>query len=480
MEPREEEQPQPQQRQQQPQQQRSLNQNQVPKLRSACDACQASKVRCSGGGPCFRCVVNGTACKYSPSRRIGRPPRQQQSQTSRDEQSRKRKRKSEQASMPAVAAADHSHVSPDARLRSMPTPVLSEEQEPPPNNGVRHFESTDRTAPFFNALEGLALPSSVDSLSPIGAGGGNGLPFCEMLIRSDAPSMADLGLVQPCNNNNGKQHDRLENVPPALDKYNKRPSPTLFPSSLSSSPPPIADGDGSASRTCDCYAALLRSLLDSDISQSPRDVLFDIDFILLRDQRAQDLSIQVLKCQTCPAHRPEVFLLLTLTIEHVICAFETALISKKRPELHSTWNQPYFTTLLPSSGYGPAPPPSPSPSAPGSGTTIRKSVARESCLLRLVESRPLQVGGVRVSTDEKLEFGVRLLRRQLGSLADLVQQLQHCTAQFPPQQLSDVGRPWMRKIHQRLQALIGRVELFECRGRGNGGGMRSLQEYLRG
>ncbi|BDD63704.1 hypothetical protein MPDQ_006467 [Monascus purpureus] len=46
-----------------------------PKIRSTCDACQAAKLRCSRGNPCFRCLHYGTACRYSPSKPVGRPRR---------------------------------------------------------------------------------------------------------------------------------------------------------------------------------------------------------------------------------------------------------------------------------------------------------------------------------------------------------------------------------------------------------------------
>ncbi|KAF4219691.1 hypothetical protein CNMCM6805_001722 [Aspergillus fumigatiaffinis] len=47
-----------------------------PKLRTACDNCQLSKVRCSRGKPsCWRCSQSGIQCVYSPLRRTGRPPK---------------------------------------------------------------------------------------------------------------------------------------------------------------------------------------------------------------------------------------------------------------------------------------------------------------------------------------------------------------------------------------------------------------------
>lgn len=43
------------------------------KLRSSCDSCYSSKVKCSKTRPlCSRCLVCGTDCTYSPSARVGR------------------------------------------------------------------------------------------------------------------------------------------------------------------------------------------------------------------------------------------------------------------------------------------------------------------------------------------------------------------------------------------------------------------------
>lgn len=43
------------------------------KLRSACDTCSRTKVRCSGGVPCIGCSNSGSPCFYSLSGRLGRP-----------------------------------------------------------------------------------------------------------------------------------------------------------------------------------------------------------------------------------------------------------------------------------------------------------------------------------------------------------------------------------------------------------------------
>ncbi|KND94846.1 hypothetical protein TOPH_00049 [Tolypocladium ophioglossoides CBS 100239] len=46
------------------------------RLRLACDACNAAKVRCGKTHPCERCTQNHQECRYSASRRHGKRPRQ--------------------------------------------------------------------------------------------------------------------------------------------------------------------------------------------------------------------------------------------------------------------------------------------------------------------------------------------------------------------------------------------------------------------
>ena len=43
------------------------------KLRSACDRCHQSKMKCSGGMPCTGCSNSADDCSYSVSNRSGRP-----------------------------------------------------------------------------------------------------------------------------------------------------------------------------------------------------------------------------------------------------------------------------------------------------------------------------------------------------------------------------------------------------------------------
>src|ERR1700760_3100996 len=44
-------------------------------LKSTCDACAESKVKCDRNHPeCIRCTLHGVRCHYSESKRLGKPP----------------------------------------------------------------------------------------------------------------------------------------------------------------------------------------------------------------------------------------------------------------------------------------------------------------------------------------------------------------------------------------------------------------------
>ncbi|KAI0550570.1 hypothetical protein F4679DRAFT_594746 [Xylaria curta] len=47
------------------------------RIRTTCDNCYKAKMKCSRGNPCETCARLGHKCFYSPSNRLGRPPKGQ-------------------------------------------------------------------------------------------------------------------------------------------------------------------------------------------------------------------------------------------------------------------------------------------------------------------------------------------------------------------------------------------------------------------
>ncbi|KAI0465513.1 hypothetical protein F4859DRAFT_528786 [Xylaria cf. heliscus] len=49
----------------------------LQRMRTTCDSCYKAKMKCSRGNPCETCARLGHKCCYSPSNRLGRPPKGQ-------------------------------------------------------------------------------------------------------------------------------------------------------------------------------------------------------------------------------------------------------------------------------------------------------------------------------------------------------------------------------------------------------------------
>ncbi|KAI1407384.1 hypothetical protein F5Y13DRAFT_174970 [Hypoxylon sp. FL1857] len=62
----------------------------VGRLRSACDSCHKSKIRCSGGNPCLTCLISKGRCAYSLGNRLGRPKGSKNKRAVRNESKSKR------------------------------------------------------------------------------------------------------------------------------------------------------------------------------------------------------------------------------------------------------------------------------------------------------------------------------------------------------------------------------------------------------
>ncbi|ATY67212.1 C6 zinc finger domain [Cordyceps militaris] len=91
--------------------------NHGPKLRTSCDKCQLSKVRCSRGKPsCWRCSQSGIECVYSPLRKTGRPPKNGDNSSSQQRKARRRGSSTTVRSDSPRAA--HQATSPDSAVQS--------------------------------------------------------------------------------------------------------------------------------------------------------------------------------------------------------------------------------------------------------------------------------------------------------------------------------------------------------------------------
>lgn len=89
------------------------------RLRSACDQCHESKVKCSGGTPCVVCEKARTECKYSLAKSFGRPRGVKNKKTRQRLAEAEEARRRELASSHSQSSASHS--SPGAGYSSIHT-----------------------------------------------------------------------------------------------------------------------------------------------------------------------------------------------------------------------------------------------------------------------------------------------------------------------------------------------------------------------
>jgi Fungal Zn(2)-Cys(6) binuclear cluster domain len=122
-------------------------------MRSACDGCTYSKIRCVGGRPCARCRKRGTACVFSEKRRCG-PKR-------RDENAA--------AAAAAAAAGGGSRAAPckpgDYSTQHVPSTMDATQLNACEKEWLRHFVTG------LNAFLPIVNESTLTlSVRPLGAG----------------------------------------------------------------------------------------------------------------------------------------------------------------------------------------------------------------------------------------------------------------------------------------------------------------------
>ena len=98
------------------------------RLRSACDSCHQSKIRCSGGNPCSTCEWSQSRCTYSLANPLGRPKGSKNKRTLTGESSNERnKTQRERASSSAEVVqweSAHQQQQPQQQQQQLPPPPL--------------------------------------------------------------------------------------------------------------------------------------------------------------------------------------------------------------------------------------------------------------------------------------------------------------------------------------------------------------------
>ncbi|OKL57049.1 hypothetical protein UA08_07376 [Talaromyces atroroseus] len=411
----------------------------VPKLRATCDACQAAKSRCSRGNPCFRCMHHGVQCKYSPSKRIGRPQRNtnESKNEEKEENPPKRKKKAADSNLSSRSCDE----SKDHRASISTTPSLGHSTVSSAANTISSALSTLPSAlgDTGSWMDAVGDPQSLDgdtiNLSSLYSDEMDvfsypiapnfQLPSLDFVEASIAEAAFDNAVGHALNTKNlatreaGSQTPRIETGQQpgsSIPGFNNNTSAskstvTIHPTEIPNIRLPLfpeeaavalSNNSSAASLGCDCYRSILSRLLDFEDSRK-NSLTMAIDLILTLNRRTQDLSDKVLQCQTHSTHRPDLLLLLAIAIDNVLCILESVLNHKKRHDVMTRFNiQP--VNLSPPGLY----------SGGGNSSSMQashagpptKCNAKELIFMKLIDSRPLLIGNVEISPDEKVDFGM--------------------------------------------------------------------------
>ena len=187
----------------------------------------------------------------------------------------------------------------------------------------------------------------------------------------------------------------------------------------------VVVGNGQAS-SCRCYETVLQKLTDLEKSH-PDESPPSIDVALMLDLEIQKHIEEVFRCEACGNNRPALLLLVAIVVDHVVCKLEKTS--------NSTIKSPM-------------------------GSRVRMTSSRDGAA-SVTDSVPLLVGNHEISLGEKNKFLKQLLQLRLSSLTSTLRQLMQNMERSPQSSSSKQGALMVMETYKRLQAIIGRVELWD-------------------
>ena len=140
--------------------------SQPQKHKAACDQCNASKVKCPGGGPpCNRCSDSSQHCHYSLARRIGKPP------GSKNRKTLERLRQVKEGNLESISGgggdASISQNSGNTNDRDGPLNIESEQRKGDYNENSLHVPSTTNLWPLSPLIDYPNFPETLEfALAP--------------------------------------------------------------------------------------------------------------------------------------------------------------------------------------------------------------------------------------------------------------------------------------------------------------------------
>ena len=460
-------------------------------IRSTCDACLESKVRCSREQPaCRRCRKHGRCCVYSNKRRLGRPRRNTNKSTNANGQN-------EPTNVVPGGRKELEVSQPDAlTFAKVPfsevfTSVAPSGSTPPSHMNLASELSIEALLFEDQQIDEPAQPADTNLSSPSWLSGfGRDFPMSfaddtiqsltfadDFTLQGNEPTSSTTALsngVGPIsametllptviNDSNATQHHNglLGSPLPADRLHVQEADYTLTPLSTSSnemhsrmqshtearSSKPrdrgtraVAGDDNDAlfrsglGAQCHCYADILRRLLQLEeqrlgIQSNKVDQIIKLE----KDVRTQALAVT--RCKFCSFERPKVTLLVGIVLEYVLDILEGISL-----------NEDTYSTQT---------------SEPREMDSRRDSVVTR--LDSAVEARSaavdrtvLQFGEYEICGQEKLSFLRHIVHARLRELSSLTNEcLQQCKVQ--PSNFK-AAATIMLELGQRLHAAMNRLE----------------------
>ncbi|RSM08782.1 hypothetical protein CEP52_004514 [Fusarium oligoseptatum] len=273
------------------------------RLRLACDACTAAKVRCSKTHPCERCIDNGQECFYSASRRHGKRSRHRKAESDAQRSS------SSEVPTPGAIA-----VSNGMKSMSYGSEFSWEERE---------------TSPQLSNYQASTLGNGIGKL--------DNWAFHDIDMMFDFDDTSYISLTEPWKTTPGSltsQQTLSETITPP----EQQTTPAEQPTNATSTPPIEPPHDPKQAHDCEALAlGVLRSLHHHNadgICKAPAangsKPMPSIDTVLFANKAALTNLIPLLKCPC--ARNPHIALLHSTILSKTIFWYRVAVTARYHAE----------------------------------------------------------------------------------------------------------------------------------------------------
>lgn len=326
------------------------------KLRSACDRCHQSKMKCSGGMPCSNCFGSGEDCCYSVSNRSGRP------KGAKNKRNQEQMSTAQQEECPSISVMSAAH-------SSKPSQQFSQQIQQPtmpltPSTYSVSFSPTlsafweplhPDTDNYLNAVQPVAskvIPECVSQVSQLTLLNWSLMTNFHSQNEPKNVSYDTSGLFKSFTMESAEEplpfltdQSMYDIRTKSMDQQRPFGSPTVSNTTLSSpeSEDSLSDShlcmpySASTSRVqttaslpaCSCLEQHFNLLCHLKSPEQQRHTASTLDVILIAVQKSLETWRNVIHCQVCPYDDDQTVLLLsTMTMRSMLGRFQRLCESK--------------------------------------------------------------------------------------------------------------------------------------------------------